>query len=85
MSSVISQIVQLFFVFSKSAGHFFKRHEHGLSARPEALDVHVSTNESTESITGHVIYNPAYIYKFQLKTTYVVLLLQDPRNSTFLN
>ena len=22
-----------------------------------------------ESITGHVIYNPAYTYKFQLKTT----------------
>ena len=22
-----------------------------------------------EFITGHVIYNPAYIYKFQLKTT----------------
>ena len=24
-----------------------------------------------EFITGHVIYNPAYPYKFQLKTTYV--------------
>ena len=23
-------------------------------------------------IIGHVIYNPAYTYKFQLKTTYVV-------------
>ena len=23
-----------------------------------------------EFITGHVIYNPAYTYKFQLKTTY---------------
>ena len=22
-----------------------------------------------ESITGHMIYNPAYTYKFQLKTT----------------
>ena len=26
-------------------------------------------------ITGHVIYNPAYNYKFQLKTTYVTLCL----------
>jgi hypothetical protein len=26
-------------------------------------------NESTRIITGHVIYNPAYIYKLQLKTT----------------
>ena len=28
-----------------------------------------STNERTRIITGHVIYNPAYTYKFQLKTT----------------
>ena len=28
-----------------------------------------SINESTRIITGHVIYNPAYTYKFQLKTT----------------
>ena len=26
-------------------------------------------SESTEFITGHVIYYPAYTYKFQLKTT----------------
>ena len=26
-----------------------------------------------EIITGHVIYNPAYTYKFQLKTTLLVL------------
>ena len=25
-----------------------------------------------EFITGHVIYNPAYTYKFQLKTTIIV-------------
>ena len=30
-----------------------------------------STNESTRIITGHVIYNPAYTYKFQLKSTFV--------------
>ena len=29
------------------------------------------TNESTRIITGHVIYNLAYNYKFQLKTTKV--------------
>ena len=32
------------------------------------LNAIISTNESTEFITGHVIYNPAYTYKFQLKT-----------------
>ena len=33
----------------------------------------ISTNEKyiLEFITGHVIYNPAYTYKFQLKTTKV--------------
>ena len=37
----------------------------------------ISTNESTEFITGRVIYNPAYTYKFQLKTpkdTYQIML-----------
>ena len=32
----------------------------------------ISTNKSTEFITDHVIYNPAYTYKFQLKTTIVI-------------
>ena len=32
------------------------------------LNAVISTNESTQIITGHVIYNPAYTYKFQLKT-----------------
>ena len=30
-----------------------------------------------EIITGHVIYNPAYTYKFQLKTTYISSLLAN--------
>ena len=38
-----------------------------------SLNAVISTNESTEFITGHVIYNPAYTYKFQLKTTQYVL------------
>ena len=42
-------------------------------------------NESTQFITGHVIYNPAYNYKFQLKTTNNLFLrnskrLQDPED-----
>ena len=35
-----------------------------------SLNAVISTNESTRIITGHVIYNPAYTYKFQLKTTF---------------
>ena len=34
-----------------------------------SLNAVISTNESTQIITGHVIYNPAFTYKFQLKTT----------------
>ena len=36
------------------------------------LNAIISTNESTEFITGDAIYNPAYTYKFQLKTTIVL-------------
>ena len=32
-----------------------------------SLNTVISNNESTEFITGHVIYNPAYTYKLQLK------------------
>ena len=36
-----------------------------------------------EFITGHVIYNPAYTYKFQLKTTLVLaLVLSSPQALT---
>ena len=35
------------------------------------LNAVISTNESTRIITGHVIYDPAYTYKFQLKTIQV--------------
>ena len=34
-----------------------------------SLNAVISINESTQIITGHVNYNPAYTYKFQLKTT----------------
>ena len=36
-----------------------------------SLNAVISTNGSTGFITGHVIHNPAYTYKFQLKTTIV--------------
>ena len=37
-----------------------------------SLNAVISLNESTRIIAGHVIYNPAYTYKFKLKTTYLV-------------
>ena len=36
-----------------------------------SLNAVISTNENIRIITGHVIYNPAYTYKFQLKTIYI--------------
>ena len=33
-----------------------------------SLNAAISTNESAQFITGYLIYNPAYTYKFQLKT-----------------
>ena len=38
----------------------------------------IFTNRRTRFITGHVIYNPAYTYKFQLKTTLVFYLQPIP-------
>ena len=35
-----------------------------------SLNAVISTNESTPIITCHVIFNLAYTYKFQLKTTH---------------
>jgi hypothetical protein len=45
---------------------FFKNPLQGLLSSLIAV---ISTNESTQFITGNVIYNPAYTYKIQLKTT----------------
>ena len=46
----------------------------------------ISTNETTRIITGHVIYNLAYTYKFQLKTTQAIWLSnqEEMRQSIFL-
>ena len=43
-----------------------------------SLNAVISTNESTRFITGHVIYNPAYTYKFHLKTTAIGFNLCSP-------
>ena len=45
--------------------------ENSLQDFLSSLNAVISTNESTEFRTGHVIYNPAYTYKFQLKTTLI--------------
>ena len=39
-----------------------------------SLNAVISTNESTRIIAGHSIFNLAYPYKFQLKTTHQVII-----------
>ena len=39
-----------------------------------SLNAVISANESTEFIKGHVIYNQAYTSKFQLKTTFELVV-----------
>ena len=53
--------------------HWWKIHlkKNPLQDLLSSLNAVISTNESTEFISGHVIYNPAYTYKFQLKTTLI--------------
>ena len=66
---------QLEFVsISRVINHMLSLEENLFKKNPlqdllSSLNAVISTNESTLSITGHVIYNPAYTYKFQLKTT----------------
>ena len=61
ISRVIIQVPSLVEFFFKSP----------LQDLLSSLNAVISTNESTRIITGHVIYDPTYTYKFQLKTTKV--------------
>ena len=57
----------------KIQGHWWKFYlskKNPLQDLLSSLNAVISTKESTEFITGDVIYNPAYTYKLQLKTTY---------------
>ena len=58
-------------VLSLEGNLFLKRNP--LQDFLSSLNAVISTNDSTWFIIGHVIYNPAYIYKFQLKTTLIIL------------
>ena len=49
-----------------------------------SLNSVILTNESTQIITGRVIYNLAYTYKFQLKTTKALLYFVLASISCFL-
>ena len=42
-----------------------------------SMNAVISTNESTQFIAGHVIYNLAYTYKFQMKTNLVFVIRKN--------
>jgi hypothetical protein len=66
----ISQIINNMTYYNFECSHWWKKNP--LQNLLSSLNAVISTNESTRIITGHVIYNPAYTYKFQLKTTLMV-------------
>ena len=67
----ISQVINHMTCYNFECSHwrkiYFKKNP--LQDFLSSLNAVTSTNEGTEFITGHVIYNLAYTYKFQLKTT----------------
>ena len=57
-------------------GGKFNQKKNPLQDLLSSLNAVISPNESTRFITGHVIHNPAYAYKFQLETTTVTTFAQ---------
>ena len=67
----ISLIINYMTSYDFECSHWWKIYskKNPLQDLLSSLNPVISTNESTQIITGHAIYNPAYTYKFQLKTT----------------
>ena len=70
----LSRVINHMTCYDFECSHWWKIYlkKNPLQDLLSSLNAVISTNESTRIITGHVIYNPAYTYKFQLKTTIVV-------------
>ena len=68
----ISRVINHMTCYNFECSHWWKIYlKNPLQDLLSSLNAVISTNESTQFITGHVIYNLAYTYKFQLKTTQV--------------
>ena len=67
----ISRVINHMTCYNFEYSHWWKIYSKNnlLQDLLSSLNAVISTNESTQFLTGHVIYNPAYTYKFQLKTT----------------
>jgi hypothetical protein len=74
----ISRVINHMTCYKFECSHWWKIYfykKNPLQDFLSTLNAAISNNESTEFITGHVIYNPAYTYKFQLKTILVSSVL----------
>ena len=69
----ISRVINHMTCYKFKCSHWWKIYlkKNPLQDLLSSLNAVISTNESTEFITGHVVYNLAYVYKFQLKTTII--------------
>ena len=68
----ISGVINHMTCYKCKCSHWWKIYsKNALQDLLSSLNAVISTNESILFITGHVIYNPAYTYKFQLKTTFI--------------
>ena len=66
----ISRVIHQMTYYNFECSHWWKIYfKSPLQNFLSSLNAVILTNESTQIITGHGIYNPAYTYKFQLKTT----------------
>ena len=72
----ISRVINQMTCYKFKCSHWWKIYlkKNPLQDLLSSLNSVVSTNESTRIINGHAIYNPAYAYKFQLKTTITIYI-----------
>ena len=70
----ISQVINHVTCYKFECSHWWKIYlkKNPLQDLLSSLNALISTNESTEFITGHAIFNGAYNEIFQLKTTYML-------------
>ena len=68
----ISRVINHMTCYKFECSHWWKNlyfQKNPLQDLLSSLNAVISTNENTRIITDQVIYNPAYTYKIQLKTT----------------
>ena len=71
----INRVINHMICFKFKCSHWLKlQHSDWRANLVKDLKKEFPSMRALEFITGHVIYNQAYTYKFQLKTTFIKLL-----------